>query len=117
MVSFVGMIGKSRDDVSWERWRSTHSPLLEISIVVPTQVEGEWGCTEFSLAEQRPAPTAVQGRVSAGVRTSHGNCVRDERRMRCGCEARWTVSGSTVSPVGVGGAELTTEGLLDWSGV
>ena len=66
MMSFVQVIGKSRDDVSRERWRPTHSPLLDISIVVPTQVEGEWGCTEFSLAEQRPAPsTAVQGTVSA----------------------------------------------------
>ena len=52
-------------DVSWERWRPTHSLLLDISIVVPTQVEGECGCTEFSLAEQPPAPTAVQGTVSA----------------------------------------------------
>ena len=34
--------------------------------------------------------------------------------MRCGCEERWIVSGRTVGPVGVGGAELTTEGLLDW---
>ena len=65
MVSFVRVIGKSRDDVSWERWRPTHGPLLEISIVVPTQVEGEWGCIEFSVAEQRPAPTVVQGTVSA----------------------------------------------------
>ena len=64
-MSIVRVIGKSRDNVSWERWRPTHGPLLEISIVVPTQVEGEWGCTEFSLAEQRLAPTAVQGTVSA----------------------------------------------------
>ena len=53
----------------------------------------------------------------SGVRTSHGNCVTDERRMRCGREERCAVSGSTVGPVGVGGAELTTEGLLDWSRV
>ena len=65
MVSFVRVIGKSRDDVSRERCRPTHSPLLDISIVVLTQVAGEWGCTEFSLAEQRPAPAAVQGTVSA----------------------------------------------------
>ena len=32
--------------------------------------------------------------------------------MRCGCEERWGVSGSTLGPVGIGGAELTTEGLL-----
>ena len=68
MVSFVRVIGKSKDDVSRERWRPTHSPLLEINIVVPTQAEGEWVCTASSLAEQQPATTAVQGIVSSEQR-------------------------------------------------
>ena len=55
MMSFVRLIGKSRDDVSRGRRRPTHNPSLDISIVIPTQAEGEWGCTAFPLVEQRPA--------------------------------------------------------------
>ena len=63
LVSFVRVIGKSRDGVSRERCLTKRRPLLDISIVVPAQAEGEWGCTALSLAKRRPAPTAAQGIV------------------------------------------------------
>ena len=36
-------------------------------------------------------------RMSLGVHTSHRNHMADERRMRCGCDERGAVSGSTCT--------------------
>ena len=44
----------------WGRRRPTHSPLLDIGIVVLTQAEGEWVCTAFSLEARRPVSTVCR---------------------------------------------------------
>ena len=44
----------------WGRRRPTHSPLLDIGIVVLTQAEGKWVCTAFSLEVRRLASTVCR---------------------------------------------------------